>query len=280
MLGVRRGGGRMLPRSLDFVQRVCMSRWLLLCWCRGGTHTMHMLSWGLLSRVNVGRWHGQQWFVRDSLPSWILLCCVHAADPVPCWDVQHQQRFFHVRGDVPAVQRRTVWFDSGGRSGKHCGDLQWRVHRGLLLLAVVDYPVRWRRVHNRHRGRLPRDVRVRVWHHERASELLPGLLLPVWFDVCDADSMCVRCWYNVRPWVGVFDVCGCVRNRLLLSRIVRACGLHNVPRGFNVWRWPSCCVLHHDVPSGILLPPEHRDDGLRCGEIQHDYRSELIGDMS
>ena len=176
---MRRGGGFVLSRSLYCSQRVYVPSWLLLCGCRGGARTMHVLIWVLLSRGYLGRWHGQQWFVRDRLPSRLLLHCVHAADPVPCWDVQHQQRFFHVRGDVPAVQRRTVWFDSGGRSGKHCGDLQWRVHRGLLLLAVVDYPVRWRRVHNRHRGRLPRDVWMRVRHHERASELLPGLLLPV-----------------------------------------------------------------------------------------------------
>ncbi len=85
---------------------------------------------------------------------------------------------------------------------------------------------------------------------------------------------------NVCPRVGVFVVRGCVCDRLLLRCIVRACGLYNMPRGSNVWRWSSCCVLHHDVPSGILLFPEHRDDGLRCGEVQHDYRRELGGDVS
>ncbi len=55
--------------------------------------------------------------------------------------------------------------------------------------------------------------------------------------------------------------------------------MHHVPSGAYLWRGTGFFNLPHDVPRGVLLPPEHRNDGLRRGHVQREHGRELGGDV-
>jgi hypothetical protein len=55
--------------------------------------------------------------------------------------------------------------------------------------------------------------------------------------------------------------------------------MHGVSCGSDVRRGAGSCIVHHYVPRGLLLSSEHRDDRVRRGHVQHNYRREFSDDV-